>query len=196
MKKEELIVVIDPGHGKLTPGKCSPDKSYYEYEGNRIQARFLEKALDEVGIKHKRTVNDDEDLGLSKRSKIANGIIGINKGCLISLHSNASGNGNWSNARGWEIWTTKGQTNSDKLADCIFNEVKKYGFTTREDKRDGDVDFENDFTVIYMAKCPAVLIEGFYHDNKEDLKLIESEEIRKKLAEAYVRGIMKYYSIE
>lgn len=88
MKKEELIVVMNPGHGKLTPGKCSPDKSYYEYEGNRIQAAtFLEKALDEVGIKHKRTVNDDEDVGLSKRSRIANGIIGINKGCLISLHS-------------------------------------------------------------------------------------------------------------
>lgn len=65
------------------------------------------------------------------------------------------------NARGYSVYTTKGQNNSDKVAEEImkqfamdFPELK-----VRADKSDGDLDIEEDFTVIYKADCPAVLVE-------------------------------------
>mgnify|MGYP003469363273 CR=1 FL=1 len=42
----KLIVILDNGHGKNTKGKCSPDKSIYEWEWCReIACRVYEKLL-------------------------------------------------------------------------------------------------------------------------------------------------------
>ena len=32
---KDLVVILDAGHGSDTPGKCSPDKSLYEWQFNR-----------------------------------------------------------------------------------------------------------------------------------------------------------------
>jgi len=72
-------------------------------------------------------VTENWDVPLSTR------VSRINKWCkqfgagnciLISCHSNALGNGKWMNARGWSIWTTRGQNNSDKLAEEIWKVAK------------------------------------------------------------------------
>ena len=66
--------------------------------------------------------SDYRDFSLSKRVEIINKFSAKNS-ILISIHNNATlipGT-----ATGFEIFTTKGQNNSDKLADCIFLEVEK-----------------------------------------------------------------------
>ena len=35
MNKEDIIIIIDNGHGINTPGKCSPDKSLLEWKYTR-----------------------------------------------------------------------------------------------------------------------------------------------------------------
>lgn len=41
--------------------------------------------------------------------------------CLVSIHTNAAGNGKqWMNVRGWTCYTSKGQTAGDRLADCLY----------------------------------------------------------------------------
>jgi N-acetylmuramoyl-L-alanine amidase len=44
------------------------------------------------------------------------------KNCIyISIHVNAaSSDGKWHNGTGWEAYTTKGKTNSDKLAEELY----------------------------------------------------------------------------
>jgi N-acetylmuramoyl-L-alanine amidase len=44
---------------------------------------------------------------------------------MLSVHVNAAGNGSWMNATGWSAWTTKGQNNSDKLADCLYDAAEE-----------------------------------------------------------------------
>ena len=65
---------------------------------------------------------------------------------MLSVHVNAAGNGDWYNATGWSAWTTKGQNNSDKLADCLYEAaeelLKPLGKKLRYDMTDGDKDFE------------------------------------------------------
>ena len=45
---------------------------------------------------------------------------------LISLHINAAGDGTkWINATGWSCYTCKGQTESDRLADCLYKAAEQ-----------------------------------------------------------------------
>ena len=98
---------------------------------------------------------------------------------MISVHLNAAGNGQWMNARGWSVWTTRGQNNSDKLATICYNNAAKYlnGIATlRKDMSDGDPDWEAGFYIIKGANCPAILTESLFQDNKQDVAILQTKE--------------------
>jgi N-acetylmuramoyl-L-alanine amidase len=43
-----------------------------------------------------------------------------------------------------------------------------------------------------MTNCPAVLTENLFMDNKEDVKLLLSEEGKNKIVNLHVKGILTY----
>lgn len=177
-----LYVLIDNGHGSNTPGKCSPDKTIREYLYTReLAAGIYERLQTEPNIKPILITPELQDIPLSTRALRANKYCnryGANKCILISLHLNASGNGDWMKGKGWEVWTTRGQNNSDLLATMAFNiAIKLFGKNnTRADYTDGDPDKENDWTILKKANCPAILTESFFMDNKSDYSYLLSEE--------------------
>lgn len=189
-----MYYVLDAGHGKCTKGKRSPDGQFLEYQFNRDIARRVGEELRRLGISFSYTYNlDDEgDLRLSKRAEAANRIvrkIGSGNVLLISLHSNAMRqDGTWSCASGYEIYTTKGQTQSDKYARVFEEEAKKvcakYGRKYRGLR-------EENFTVIYMTICPSLLLEQFFYDNKEELKFLQSEEGKNACVEVIINAIQR-----
>jgi N-acetylmuramoyl-L-alanine amidase len=56
---------------------------------------------------------------------------------------------------------------------------------------DGDVDKESNFYILKNTKCPAVISENFFMDNRLDCKLMQSEAGRMKIASAHARAIKK-----
>jgi N-acetylmuramoyl-L-alanine amidase len=74
------------------------------------------------------------------------------KNCIyVSIHVNAAGNGSkWMTATGWEAWTTKGVTKSDKLAEYLYKAAENIlkGKKIRKDITDGDSDKESNFYVL------------------------------------------------
>lgn len=207
-----LVVVLDPGHAITTSGKKSPyslkkvstpELPFEEWEFNREITYILKPMLKEYGIDVFVTTNaerdGDSDLGLSKRAARANEYVKKSgkKGLFISIHSDADGMGDkWTNARGWSCFTTKGQNNSDIFADCLYDAAEsifpKLGLKIRTDKRDGDRDWESDFTVILKANMPAVLTENFFYTNIEDLKFLSSDEGKKMIANVHLLGILRF----
>lgn len=177
-----LYVLIDNGHGNNTAGKCSPDKSIREYLYTReIAAAVYSRLLDIPDIKPILITPELQDIPLITR------VQRINKYCsqygaanciMISIHLNASGNGQWMAARGWSVWTTRGQNNSDKLATLMYNiAAKLFGHgSCRKDMSDGDPDYESNFYIIKGANCPAILTENFFQDNKFDVEYLLSTE--------------------
>lgn len=204
-----VTVLLDAGHAKNTPGKRSPyassktkpELSLYEYDFNRKLQSVIAKKLKAIGIDVEIiTPEEDNDVALSTRAARANKIISANPSkhhLFISLHGNAAGNGTkWMNARGWSVYTTKGKTKSDDLAECLCNAAEGIlipkGMKVREDKSDGDKDHEENFTVIYKTNCPAVLTENLFYDNVDDCKIMLSDEGKDLLAEVHVKGITDY----
>lgn len=202
VKAKSFVVLLDNGHARSTPGKRSPKwedgTRFYEYEFSRDVVKRISEKLKALNIRYEIiTPEVDYDVPLTTRAKRANAFCdkyGKDNCLFISVHANAAGsNDKWLNGRGWSVWTTVGKTQSDTYATVFFKEAEKllpqYGMTLRKNSANGDYDFESNFTVIYKTKCPAILTENLFQDNKTDCKFLMSDKGRDVIAQIHVNAI-------
>lgn len=192
-----MIILIDNGHGIDTSGKRSPDGTLREWRFNRDIAEDIVLTLKSLGYDARRIVVEDNDISLGERVRRINKICdkeGVKNVILISIHGNACGHGEWMEGTGWECYTTRGKTKSDTLAECLYKRAEKNfkGKKIRKDLKDGDSDKEADFYIIAKSKCPAVLTENFFYDNRNDIEYMLSEEGRHMIVRTHVEGIIDY----
>lgn len=193
-----MKILIDPGHGIDTPGKRSPDGLLREYLWNRQVADLIMEGLLSAGVDASLVVTETNDVTLRNRVNRVNTIcnrLGASNVLLVSVHANAAGNGSaWMNAKGWSCYTSRGKTKSDQVAECLYDafEEEFQDRKIRKDMSDGDRDWEENFYVLQKSKCPAVLLENFYYDNREECAWMLQEETKKRIASAAVKGIIKY----
>ena len=193
-----MKVLIDPGHGIDTPGKRSPDGLFREYLWNRQVADLILEGLVSAGIDASLVVTETNDVSLRNRVNRVNTIcnrLGASNVLLVSIHANAAGNGSaWMNAKGWSCYTSKGKTKSDQVAECLYDafEAEFQDRKIRKDMGDGDKDWEENFYVLQKSKCPAVLLENFFYDNREECAWMLQDETKRRIAGAAVKGIIKY----
>lgn len=195
-------ILVEAGHGNppLTGigSKQSPDGRLKEYVYCREIVKEVVKRLRAQGYDAENTVPEDGDVSLGERCARVNAWcdrLGAKNVLFVSIHNNAAGCGQWMSARGWEAWTSKGQTMGDKLADCLYDAAQKYlpaGTKIRTDLTDGDRDKESNFTVIARTKCPACLTENLFQDNREDVDYLLSEAGREAIITVHVEGIKAY----
>lgn len=197
----KIIILIDNGHGVTTWGKRSPDGLLREYRYCREIAAEVVRRLRALGYDAQLLVPEDADISLSQRCARVNAVcdhVGAKNVCLVSIHNNAAGSGAaWMSARGWEAWTSKGQTQGDVLAECLYDAAAKHlpgGTKIRTDMTDGDRDKEENFTILYRSKCPACLTENLFQDNREDVAYLLSAAGREAIVALHVEGITAYVS--
>jgi len=196
----KYLYLIDPGHSGLdengnyitAPSKMYKHEDFTFYEGvwNRRVARVLCDMLAVEGIDHKLLVPEEDDVSLRERVRRANElhvIPGGKKVIFISIHANAG------KGKGYEIYTSPGQTFSDKVADCLFEGYEKLfpDKVQRTDYSDGDKDKEARFTVLIDTKCPAVLTESGFMDRREEALWMLSEQGTHDVAKAHFVGIKR-----
>lgn len=191
-----MKVLVDNGHGINTKGKRSPDGRLMEYAYTREIADMLVNELKKLGIDAERIVREELDVPLSERCRRVNEYK-ASEAILVSIHCNAAGSGDWMSARGWEAWTSRGKTKADKLATCLYEAAEEVlkGMKIRKDISDGDEDKESDFYILKNTKCPAVLTENLFQDNKEDVDFMLSAEGKNAIVQLHVKGIRKYLGI-
>ena len=193
-----MRILIDNGHGENTNGKRSPDGSFREYAYTREIADDIVRELVKRGYEADRIVKESSDVPLQERARRVNevcGRLGAKNVLLVSIHCNAAGDGSqWMKARGWSAYTSKGKTKADELAESLYMAASCHltGVTIRMDNSDGDSDWEENFYILTKTKCPAVLTENFFIDNKDDLAYLLSAEGRKAIVATHVDGIIKY----
>lgn len=193
-----MKILIDPGHGIDTPGKRSPDGLFLEYLWNRQVADLILEGLVSAGVDASLVVTETNDVTLRNRVNRVNTIcnrVGASNVLLVSIHANAAGNGSaWMNAKGWSCYTSKGKTKSDQVAECLYDafEEEFQDRKIRKDMSDGDRDWEENFYILQKSNCPAVLLENFFYDNREECAWMLQEETKKRIASAAVKGIIKY----
>lgn len=208
-----MIILIDNGHGSEVCGKNSPllknsgleisdefteNGRFREWKYNRVIARQVVDKLKSMGYDARLVVTEDKDISLGERVRRINKVCsekGASSVLMVSIHSNAVGNGSeWMQGKGWECYTTKGSTSSDKLAEFLYKRAEKNfnGMNIRKDFTDGDCDKESNFYIIKNANCCSVLTENFFYDNKDDLRYITSDEGVHAVVRTHIEGILDY----
>ena len=202
-----MKILIDNGHGHNTPGKRSPDGTLIEAIYNREIAKRIVAELQNKGYDAELLVPEEEDISLNERVRRVNAACSASSSCpaptghpkviLISIHVNAAGNGTqWMNATGWSCYTSKGQTQSDKLAECLYQAaIKNFpGRRIRTDYSDNDPDWEENFYLLRKTPCVAVLSENFFMDSHSDLEYLQSRAGKQAIIDTHVEGIINYLS--
>ena len=195
-----MLILIDNGHGHNTPGKRSPDGKFLEYAYNREIATRIVADLTDRGYNAQLLVPEPEDIPLSERVRRINAhcnTLGKSNVILISIHVNAAGNGTkWLNATGWSCYTSKGQTTSDRIAECLYQAaIKNFpGRRIRTDYSDNDPDWDENFYILRHSLCPAILTENFFMDNPQDLVFLQSRAGKQAIVDTHVEGITEYLS--
>ena len=204
-----MKILIDNGHGILTKGKRSPDGKLLEYAYTRELARRIVSILQSRGYDSELLVPEDDDIPLSERVRRVNEICLTYEPSspaptgdlmpnviLISIHVNAAGDGTkWMNATGWSCYTCKGQTESDRLADCLYKaaeQILKNQVIRTDYARDGDADWEENFYILRKTPCAAVLSENYFMDNKSDLEYLQSQAGKQAIIDSHIEGIIDY----
>lgn len=196
MATENKTIILSCAHGVEVGGKQSPNGTHKEYEWSRkiqyaIADKLIVKGINVVLIPERRNNNE---IGLWERVRLENEI--RSPAFVFSLHNNAAGNGKeWKLARGVEIWTSRGQTESDQYATAIYERLQKEfptihaGFDKnvfwRKNTTDGDIDKEENFTEL-MSKHPAVLLEWLFQDNVDDVELLSNDDLNSELVDVLV----------
>ena len=199
MNKSNLIIVLDPGHRRDTPGKRS--NGFLEWEFNDEVVRKTYKLLKDDGYNVEITLDtiihpwSEETLygrnkNLDFRATSTNYLKNNNNHVIfISIHANAHSD---SNVRGYEIFTAYGEQdrNSELLAVCMLSKAIQYlGVGTKTPNR-GNKDA--DFYVLKNTITPAILIEHDFFTNKEAREEMLTEEYKNKASIAIMEGIELY----
>jgi N-acetylmuramoyl-L-alanine amidase len=200
--KNRFVVFVDAGHGGIddsgrytTSGKRAyhdgvelhDNGNYYEGFENRIVAEQFIQELTSEGIQSVRVYHPYVDTSLSVRTRLVNDYLNRGYyGFLLSFHSNAISSSNspekLENTTGFCVYTTKGDTLSDKIAEIhfknVFDNFTDWNLRTQQ-RDDSDSDFEANFQVLRQTdteqnsgRFGAILEEFGFHTSKKDTEFI------------------------
>ena len=189
-----MIICLDNGHAKSTPGKQSPDGQLKEYAYTREIVSLLADKLKRNGYKvFIVTPEVDKDISLKERCNRINKVYKENnkKAIAISIHCNAAGNGSkWMNARGWQVYvSTNASSNSKKLAKLLYQEAKKANLQGNRSVPKEEYWVSN-LAMCRDTNCPAVLTENLFQDNKEDVEFLLSN--KQTIVDIHYNAIINY----
>jgi N-acetylmuramoyl-L-alanine amidase len=191
-----MVVILDNGHGSNTAGKCSPDKRVMEWRVTRDIVDIIHRELVHKGYEAIKLVKEEIDVSLSERCKRANEICkekGVSNCILISVHINAAGGrGKWHDARGFSAHIAANASRKSKvLAKALWDKAIEHDMKgNRCVPKEGYI--VQNLAMCRDTKCPAVLTENLFMDNKEDAELLLSNEWKKRIAMAHVQAIESY----
>lgn len=181
-------ICIDFGHGGHDNGASY--ENILEKDVNKRIGEALGKGFVKLGFQVSYTRVEDEYVTRTERAKRANK---VNSDILLSVHCNSAKPNPEPN--GFELWTTCGFTQSDVLATDIYNSwVKRIGGNVRTDYSDKDPDKEENWTVLYLAKMPAVLLEMGFLSNVQDRKNLQNQQWISSAVNAIIEGAQTFLS--
>ena len=200
--------LIDNGHGGWLIDKEHPDGHYptagkrspkdpetgevviFEGVNNRINAKMIVNELKRMRISASLLVPEEEDISLVQRIKRANAEQKERKCILLSIHSNAAGNGmEWANAKGISLHISKNRSKTtDQLVSIMEDEFKE-DFDKLTKWRGVRI---NDFYMTRKSNSPAILLEIGFHDNLEEAKKMLTDEWRILLVKSISHSIITF----
>ena len=176
----EKKVFIGVGHGGGDSGSAA--NGYKEKDITLKIAKYCEEYLKAHGVSTKLSRYKDENDSVEEEVRECNA---FDPDLAIDDHINAGG------GDGFEAYYSINGGLGKTLAENIEEYVKAAGQNSRGVKTRKNSNGKDYYYFIRGTKCPAVICELGFIDNKTDLKGFDEEHELKKYGEAYAKGILK-----
>src|SRR5438067_9107117 len=199
--KPIAVVVLDPGHGGQDSGAMCG--SVMEKDLNLDVTRRVDRLLNSEGIAALMTRVGDTYVSLADRAAFANRV----RNCIfVSIHFNednkpvASGVETYYAAHqitagsflaSWLPFLWRPLSDSPNVESQNLARFVQEALVARTRAVDRGIQTRQ-FFVIANVTPPAVLIEGGFLTNKEDISKLASEDYRDQIAAAVADGILRY----
>lgn len=180
-----MRIMIDPGHGGSKLGAIGKSNNILEKDINLAISRVLQSVLIMEGYEVSMTRNNDIDISLVDRVFHANS---INSDLFVSIHCNGSVH---KLAEGIEVYTSKGNTESDNVAKFLQTYMLRE-FSHHKDFS-GIGPSEENFYVLKRTKMPAILIECEFITNTIQGEFLKTHYVQ--LGKCIGLGISEYYKM-
>lgn len=182
-----MKVIVDAGHGGKDSGALGVSGTMEKTIALKV-ARLVRSHLTQADVSAGMTRSGDDFVTLSGRAELANKW----GAALLSIHCNAGG------GKGFECFTTPGETKSDAWADAV---MRSYAAAfpdraMRADISDGDLDKEARFTVLTKTRGPAILFELGFIDTVAGEAFLNDDENQKRMALAIARGTLEWLGLD
>ena len=202
--KPFAVVVLDPGHGGQDSGAMVG--GVMEKDLTLDIARRVDRLLDSEGVATLMTRVGDSYVSLADRAAFGNR---ANGSIFISIHFNednkpvASGVETYyaahqinsgSTFAAWLPFFSRPPSNSPKPESQSLAGFIQEALAARTRSIDRGTQAKQ-FFVIANVTSPAVLIEGGFITNKDELSKLASEDYRDQLAAAVADGILRYRDV-
>ena len=178
---DEKTVCIDPGHGGGSSGAVYGSR--YEEDDNLRLSLLVRDVLTDRGYTVVMTRDNDSDVSLAERCKIANK---ARASLFVSIHRNSSSS---ASATGMEMWVHSSKPTDDTLlAQNILDSLETVGISENRGIHSGYRDgADKNYYINRNTKMPSVLAEIGFISNENDNKAYD--ENIEKYAKAIADGI-------
>lgn len=203
-RKPFAVVVLDPGHGGQDSGAMCG--GVMEKDLTLDVARRVDRLLDSQGIATVMTRLGDSYVSLADRAAFGNR---VNDSIFVSIHFNednkpvASGVETYYAAHqiapnstlvSWLPFLARSPSSSPKPESQSLASFIQEALVARTRSIDRGIQAKQ-FFVIANVTSPAVLIEGGFITNKDELSKLASDDYRDQLAAAVTDGILRYRDV-
>ncbi len=172
------------GHGGKDPGALG--NGLKEADINLVCALAWEKEMKRHGAVTKLSRYKDENDDLSEEIRECNS---FTPDIAVDFHTNSGG------GDGFEVFVSVVGNNSRKLGECIEKEVIHTGQNSRGVKTKKRSDGRDYFGFIRQTKCPSVITECAFIDNKNDISIVDTKLEQEAYGIAVAKGCLKYLGI-
>ena len=186
----EMVVVVDSGHGGSDPGKVGINGAI-EKDVNLKIAIKLKSLLEEQGIKVIMTREDENGLADSKVEDLKKRVSIINQEkplLAVSIHQNSY---QGESIHGAQVFYFTHSQEGEKAAKIIQEALLEADSENTRSAKANDT-----YYMLKKTEVPVVIVECGFLSNQKEADLLVTEEYQQKVAEAVVKGIIKYISGE
>ena len=191
---EDLVVVIDPGHGGENLG--TEEGKRLEKEMTLITAQALADELRQFeGITVYLTRTEDVDLSLEDRAQFAKD---VGADFLFSIHYNASLNHNLYGSEVWVPLSSPYNAYGFQFGQIQMESMKEMGLYLRGIKTRTGQTGEDYYGILRFSTAlgvPSALIEHAHVDQPEDAALLETEDQLRAFGVADAHSIARYFGL-
>lgn len=186
----DKLVIIDPGHGGKDTGSQAVQNGVEilnEKDINLDIALRLNRMLKAAGVNTQILRDADTSLATADRPPIANA---ANAFLYVSVHNNSFPEN--PSACGTEVlYYSKASESTYGVYSKHLAEIIQKEITAQAGTKDRGAKSRPDLLVLNKTTMPAIIIEGAFLSNTDDLKLMLTDEFREKYALSAAKGIIQ-----